>query len=82
MSLNITNSNSYLCLQADEERVISQYHYTSWPDEGVPDTGTALIRYIRRVRKDAAKISSQPPPPIVVHCRYWDRDSLFLFCTS
>ena len=30
---------------------VTQYHFTSWPDHGVPKFATSLISFIRRVQK-------------------------------
>lgn len=49
-----------------EERIVKQFHYTVWPDHGVPDHPTPLLQFVR-------KVSSSNPMnagPIVVHCRY------------
>ncbi len=50
----------------NEVREVKQFHFTGWPDHGVPYHATGLLSFIRRV-----KISNPPTAgPIVVHCRY------------
>lgn len=45
---------------------MKQFHFTSWPEHGVPYHATGLLAFIRRVK------ASTPPDagPIVIHCRY------------
>ena len=45
---------------------VRQFHFTSWPEHGVPYHATGLLAFIRRVK------ASTPPDagPVVVHCRY------------
>ncbi|XP_055007173.1 receptor-type tyrosine-protein phosphatase mu-like [Boleophthalmus pectinirostris] len=47
-----------------EIREIRQFHFTGWPDHGVPLHATGLLGFIRRVK------SKTPPTagPTVVHC--------------
>ncbi|XP_058965904.2 receptor-type tyrosine-protein phosphatase S-like [Pocillopora verrucosa] len=47
-----------------DERTVNQYHYTIWPDHGVPTSRSSLLKFVR-------KASEANPPdagPIVVHC--------------
>jgi netrin-G3 ligand len=46
------------------ERIVTQYHFTIWPDHGVPDYPTALLQFVRRV----VSASNEEKAPIVVHC--------------
>lgn len=48
-----------------EIRELRQFHFTSWPDHGVPCYATGLLGFIRQVK------FLNPPDagPIVVHCR-------------
>uniref|UniRef100_A0A4W3IZ30 Receptor-type tyrosine-protein phosphatase kappa n=1 Tax=Callorhinchus milii TaxID=7868 RepID=A0A4W3IZ30_CALMI len=49
---------------AHEIREIRQFHFTSWPDHGVPYHATGLLGFVRRVKsKNPAGAGS-----IVVHC--------------
>lgn len=48
-----------------EERIVTQYHYTVWPDHGVPEYPTSLLHFVRKVM--AANPGNSGP--IVVHCR-------------
>lgn len=50
---------------SQEERIVRQFHFTVWPDHGVPESPTPLLQFVRKVT------SSNPinAGPIVVHCR-------------
>lgn len=58
-------------------REVRQFHFTGWPDHGVPYHATGLLSFIRRVK------FSNPPTagPVVVHCRYIFKKKSFL-CES
>ncbi|CAH1243823.1 PTPRA [Branchiostoma lanceolatum] len=53
-------------IQEDEDpaRTVTQFHFTSWPDFGVPQSPLGMMKFIRRAK------TSNPPGrgPIVVHC--------------
>uniref|UniRef100_A0A8C6VR71 protein-tyrosine-phosphatase n=1 Tax=Naja naja TaxID=35670 RepID=A0A8C6VR71_NAJNA len=52
--------------QLDSSRLIRQFHYTVWPDHGVPETTQSLIQFVRTVRD---YINRTPQAgPTVVHC--------------
>ena len=44
---------------------VSQFHYTAWPDHGVPLHALPLISFIR----NSAAANAEDEPPVVVHCR-------------
>lgn len=48
-----------------EERIVRQFHYTVWPDHGVPDYPTPLLQFVRKV----ASFNPANAGPMVVHCR-------------
>ncbi|XP_037297538.1 tyrosine-protein phosphatase 10D [Manduca sexta] len=47
-----------------EQRVLKHFHFTTWPDFGVPEPPTTLTRFVRAFRERC------PPDarPVVVHC--------------
>ncbi|XP_076838287.1 LOW QUALITY PROTEIN: receptor-type tyrosine-protein phosphatase mu-like [Brachyhypopomus gauderio] len=49
---------------AHEIREIQQFHFTGWPDHGVPYHATGLLGFIRRVKAKSPGNAG----PIVVHC--------------
>ncbi|XP_067677271.1 receptor-type tyrosine-protein phosphatase kappa-like isoform X2 [Haliotis asinina] len=55
--LKVTSNTTGEC------RSVIQFHFTSWPDHGVPDT-LALVNYIWLVRRTAAETDR----PLLVHC--------------
>ncbi|XP_068628161.1 tyrosine-protein phosphatase 10D [Battus philenor] len=47
-----------------EQRVLKHFHFTTWPDFGVPDPPTALARFVRAFRERCPPDSR----PVIVHC--------------
>ncbi|XP_030843863.1 receptor-type tyrosine-protein phosphatase beta isoform X2 [Strongylocentrotus purpuratus] len=52
--------------QGDEIRKLTQYHFMSWPDHGVPDKTWTMLDFVRTVREAIQKTASDRP--IVAHC--------------
>lgn len=48
------------------ERTVYQYHFTAWPDHGVPLHALPLVSFVR----NSAAANAMDAGPIVVHCRY------------
>ncbi|TRY70690.1 hypothetical protein TCAL_12939 [Tigriopus californicus] len=46
------------------ERYILQYHFTQWPDFGVPETPLPFLAFVRRI----ADVSHDSNGPVLVHC--------------
>ncbi|KAK9743602.1 Protein-tyrosine phosphatase [Popillia japonica] len=70
-SLILTN------LKTEENRDVSHWQFTSWPDYGVPQSAKAMIEFLERVRVQQANMvaalgdvwAGHPRgPPIIVHC--------------
>ncbi|XP_060228103.1 receptor-type tyrosine-protein phosphatase eta [Meriones unguiculatus] len=53
-------------MQTSESHPLRQFHFTSWPDHGVPDTTDLLINFRYLVRDYMKQIPSESP--ILVHC--------------
>uniref|UniRef100_A0A671K126 protein-tyrosine-phosphatase n=1 Tax=Sinocyclocheilus anshuiensis TaxID=1608454 RepID=A0A671K126_9TELE len=47
-------------------RTVRQFHYTIWPDHGVPETTQSLVQFVRTVRDYIDRTTS--PGVTVVHC--------------
>ncbi|CAF1466097.1 unnamed protein product [Rotaria magnacalcarata] len=48
----------------DCERLVHQFHFTNWPDHGVPSFTLPVLSFIRR----SSACSTETNGPIVVHC--------------
>lgn len=46
------------------ERIVRQFHFTIWPDHGVPDEPSPLLNFVRKVTNS----NSNNAGPMVVHC--------------
>ena len=55
---------SLIKANSKDERIVTQYHYTIWPDFGVPEYPASLLHFVRKVMV-ANPLNSGP---IVVHC--------------
>lgn len=53
-----------LCTQ--ETREILHFHYTTWPDFGVPESPASFLNFLFKVRESGCLNSDQGP--VVVHC--------------
>ncbi|XP_022251372.1 tyrosine-protein phosphatase non-receptor type 1-like isoform X2 [Limulus polyphemus] len=58
--LLLTNLESY------ESRTVLHFHYTTWPDFGVPESPSAFLSFLLAVRDSGAL--NQNVGPVVVHC--------------
>ncbi|NWQ77392.1 PTPRE phosphatase, partial [Columbina picui] len=59
------------CVQSLHEgckapRLVTQLHFTSWPDFGVPFTPIGMLKFLKKVKTLNPALAG----PIVVHCRY------------
>ncbi|KAM3870109.1 receptor-type tyrosine-protein phosphatase beta [Diretmus argenteus] len=52
--------------QQSYSRLVRQFHYTVWPDHGVPDTTRSLVQFIRTVRDYINRTPGSGPT--VAHC--------------
>ena len=44
---------------------VKQYHYTAWPDHGVPEYATSMLSFHRRIMSK----TKTGKRPIILHCR-------------
>lgn len=55
-----------LSFQSQETREILHFHYTTWPDFGVPESPASFLNFLFKVRESGSL--SLEYGPIVVHC--------------
>ena len=48
---------------------VKQYHFTSWPDHGVPEYATSMLSFHKKIISQHKTSRG----PILVHCRYVDQ---------
>ncbi|XP_014088351.2 tyrosine-protein phosphatase non-receptor type 61F isoform X1 [Bactrocera oleae] len=53
-------------LEANTSREILQFHYTTWPDFGIPSSPVAFLQFLKQVRDSGALDADVGPA--VVHC--------------
>jgi len=55
-------------IHSNEIQDVFQYHYTGWPDHGIPDDIDVILSMIKRMRD--IRMNDPDHAPVVVHCRY------------
>ncbi|XP_045463538.1 tyrosine-protein phosphatase non-receptor type 61F isoform X1 [Harmonia axyridis] len=53
-------------LVTETSRDILQFHYTTWPDFGVPSSPTAFLQFLHKVRNEG--VLESDVGPAIVHC--------------
>ncbi|KAH8398778.1 hypothetical protein KR222_003133, partial [Zaprionus bogoriensis] len=53
-------------LETKTSREVMQFHYTTWPDFGIPSSPDAFLKFLQQVRDSGAL--SKDVGPAVVHC--------------
>ncbi|XP_063687433.1 receptor-type tyrosine-protein phosphatase S-like isoform X2 [Bolinopsis microptera] len=51
-------------MAGEDPHIIKHFHFTSWPDHGVPSFSNAILSFVRHVKN----VKSVDCGPIVVHC--------------
>ncbi len=52
-------------LKGDQSRIVRHFHFTTWPDFGVPEPPKTLAKFVRAFRE---RCSPDNNKPIIVHC--------------
>ncbi|KAL5021811.1 hypothetical protein ScPMuIL_000966 [Solemya velum] len=55
---------TFILTKRDESRSMKQFHYTTWPDHGVPRFGNSLLLFRQKIRSH----DNLENGPVIVHC--------------
>ena len=59
------HKNIFFFPQGEESKTVRQFHFTAWPDHGVPPYATSLLAFHRKVRS----FDDPTAGPTITHCR-------------
>ncbi|XP_030845976.1 receptor-type tyrosine-protein phosphatase alpha-like [Strongylocentrotus purpuratus] len=51
-------------IKDEELRTVTQFHFTEWPDKGVPKHTSSLLKFIKEVKADHGQYTH----PLIIHC--------------
>ena len=55
-------------METTETRTIYHYHFTAWPDHGVPADPGCVLNFLHEVNRKQGSLDEARVGPIVVHC--------------
>ncbi|XP_055605738.1 tyrosine-protein phosphatase non-receptor type 61F isoform X2 [Uranotaenia lowii] len=53
-------------LESSKSREVVQFHYTTWPDFGIPSSPVAFLQFLKEVRESGTLDKDVGPP--IIHC--------------
>ncbi|XP_050304199.1 tyrosine-protein phosphatase 10D isoform X2 [Anthonomus grandis grandis] len=59
------NISEFMVCRGEQQRVVRHFHFSTWPDFGVPNPPHTLVRFVRAFRE---RVPPDNNRPIVVHC--------------
>ena len=59
------HSPPQLTLKTQSPLKVIQYHFTAWPDHGIPDYVAPMLAFHRRIKTEHKSMLG----PMLVHCR-------------
>ena len=61
----VVSSTPILLFQGGQSKYVKQFHFTTWPDHGVPRFGHSLLLFRQKIRA----YDNLDNGAVVVHCR-------------
>ncbi|XP_013881310.1 receptor-type tyrosine-protein phosphatase zeta isoform X3 [Austrofundulus limnaeus] len=63
-TFSLRKNNCKKSSQKDSQRTVRQFHYTQWPDMGIPEFSLPLLSFVRK----SSRANADDTGPLVVHC--------------
>ncbi|KAI1301523.1 Tyrosine-protein phosphatase 10D [Halotydeus destructor] len=57
--------SEFKVMRGDQSRIVRHFHFTTWPDFGVPEPPATLVKFVRAFRE---RVLPDNNKPITVHC--------------
>ncbi|KAF7495092.1 Tyrosine-protein phosphatase 10D [Sarcoptes scabiei] len=57
--------SEFKIMRGEQYRIVRHFHFTTWPDFGVPEPPSILVKFVRSFRE---RITVDNNKPIIVHC--------------
>lgn len=61
----LPDRSRHVLVQGTQSKMVRQFHFTAWPDHGVPPFATSLLAFHRKLRS----FDDPTAGPTIIHCR-------------